>query len=308
MGFDLTGLMKNRKLDRAKLCALYNRLSYDPYFWFLYLIGRLNPFLIKNHHKLLDLKNRYRGNRCFIMGNGPSLKRIDLEKLKNEYVWGMNRCYLLFDKISWRPQFYTAVDDLVVPDICEELNDMVRQNLNTLFFFSDNFFYTKVIRDKPNIVWFRHRGVDAKKGGDGYFSCKPSKYVRISNTVTLTAMQLAVYMGFNPIILIGCDTKFVLPDNIITHGSVFDSGTGELISGYNITSTKDNDPNHFDPSYFGAKRKWHAPNVSGMINGYKNANIVCKRLGIEVTNATKGGKLEVFTRNDFNDLFEENLL
>ena len=304
MGFNLSEVMKNRKIDRAKLCNLWNRLSYDPYFFLLYLIGRLNPFLIENYQKLQNLKNKYSGNRCFIMGNGPSLNRIDLEKLKNEHVWGMNRCYLLYDKITWRPQFYTAVDDLVVPDIFEELNDLVRQNLDTLFFFPDNFFYTKVIKNKNNIVWFRHRGTDNNKGEDGYFSCKPSHYVRISNTVTLTAMQLAVYMGFNPIILIGCDMKFVLPDHIITHGNVFDSGTGESISGYNITSIRDNDPNHFDPSYFGAKRKWHTPNVRGMINGYKNANIVCKRLGIEVINATQGGELEVFVRNNFDDLFE----
>jgi hypothetical protein len=303
MGINLYEAINGRKKDPSQLCTLLNRLSYDPYFFLLYLIGSLNPYLFKNNQKLKKLKNKYNGKRCFVMGNGPSLNEMKIELLEKEYVWGFNRCYLLYDRIAWRPQFYTAVDDLVVPDISEELNNQIRHSSCTTYFFPDNFLYSGVIESHQNIIWFKHRGIDHKKKGDGYFSKNPNQYVRIANTVTITAMQLAVYMGFNPIILIGCDTKFVLPDDIKTSGTVYDSGTGEKITGYKVISCRDNDPNHFDPRYFGAQRKWHAPNVNGMINGYKNTNIVCKQMGIEIINATRGGELEVFPRMNFTDLF-----
>ena len=40
---------------------------------------------IKN---LKQLKNIHVGERCFIIGNGPSLKKTDLSKLKDEYTIG----------------------------------------------------------------------------------------------------------------------------------------------------------------------------------------------------------------------------
>lgn len=303
MDLHLSEMINIRKKDPSKFCALLNRLSYDPYFFLMFLIRRINPFLVNNNRRLKKLKNKYYGNRCFIMGNGPSLNRMKIELLEKDYVWGMNRCYLLYERISWRPRFYTAVDDLVVPDISGELNKQIRHSPDTLYFFPDNFLYAKVIKKNQNVLWFTHRGINVKKKGHGYFSSNPYNFVRIANTVAITAIQLAAYMGFNPIILIGCDTKFEIPTSIKAHGSAFDSGTGETISGYNIISNKDNDPNHFDKRYFGAKRKWHAPNVKGMINGYKNIDLVCKKIGIKIINATIGGNLEVFPRKNFLDLF-----
>jgi hypothetical protein len=78
--------------------------------------------LSKNIKKLQFYKNQFCGKRIFLMGNGPSLRQMQLEKLKNEYVFGFNKCYLLYDSVSWRPQFYTSVDSLVVPDIADEIN------------------------------------------------------------------------------------------------------------------------------------------------------------------------------------------
>jgi 6-hydroxymethylpterin diphosphokinase MptE-like len=263
----------------------------------------INPFLLGNYKKLRGLKNKYSGERCFIMGNGPSLKEMPLENLENEYVWGVNRCYLLFDSINWRPQFYTAVDSLVVPDIAGEINQLTVDSPETLFFFPEEFKKKQLIRSSKNILWFRHRNMNPGHGAKGFFSTKVSRYIRTPNTVSITALQLAAYMGFNPIILIGCDTKYVIPQDVDRQGVAIDPRTKEKIEGYEITSTKDNDPNHFTETYFGAGRKWHSPNVRGMKSGYGSAKKVCDTNGISILNATKGGELDVFTRVKFEDLF-----
>ncbi len=41
------------------------------------------------------MHNIHHGQRCFIIGNGPSLQRTDLTKLKDEFTFGMNRIYLV---------------------------------------------------------------------------------------------------------------------------------------------------------------------------------------------------------------------
>ena len=238
------------------------------------------------------------------MGNGPSLNRMPLQLLENDYVWGVNRCYLLYPKIDWRPAFYTAVDDLVVPDIADEINDLIRSSPDTAYFFPEAFLYARVIRHRHNVVWFRHRGMNPKKGAQGYFSSDAYHFVRIANTVTISAIQLAAYMGFDPIILIGCDTQFSMPEDVQRRGEVVDPGTKERIVGFEIVSSQDNDPNHFDKTYFGKGRRWHAPNLSGMLYGYRCTEKACRDMGVTVINATRGGSLDIFPRIDFESLFQ----
>ena len=269
-----------------------------------FLPGILNRTLIRNYGRLKTLKNKFNGNRCFIMGNGPSLQYTALEKLENEYVFGLNRCYLLYNDISWRPAFYTAVDDVVVPDIADEINEVIGSSPQTTFFFPEVYYHHKLFDLGSNVLFFRQIPPDPTKGHDGFFSSNSLRYLRTPYTVTLTALQLAVYLGFNPIYLIGCDTDYQITPNVHMEGSTIDPASGERIEGYIITSQSDNDINHFSRDYFGSGRKWHYPNVKGMMRGYGFAKKCCQRLGVQVYNATIGGKLEIFPRADFNTILE----
>lgn len=262
-----------------------------------------DPNLSRSMKHLHALQGEYQGNRCFIMGNGPSLNRTPLDKLEGEFVWGVNRCYLLFDRIQWRPSFYVAVDSLVVPDIVDEINLLSQECTQTALFFPIRYYLDGILKDRENIVWFREVSMEPFKNPNGYFSLNAARYVRTSNTVTITALQLAVYLGFNPIYLIGCDTDYSIPEGVEARGEAVDPGTGEWIVGYELLSATDNDPNHFDPRYFGRGSKWHAPNVRGMQFGYRVAKQVCDAQGIKVFNATTGGKLEVFPRVHYDGLF-----
>ncbi len=260
-------------------------------------------FGLKN---LTSLKGRYAGKRIFIMGNGPSLNQTDLTKLEHEFVWGSNRCYLLYDRINWRPSFYTSVDSLVVPDIANEINALTAQADQTMYFFPMEFYLKKILHFNDRVIFFRQLPINSKLGVNGYFSTTPNSFLRTPNTVTITALQLAVHLGFNPIYLIGCDTNYIIPNGVEAKGQAKDPGTGEIISGYELKSLFDNDPNHFDSRYFGSGSRWHAPNVNGMIYGYQMVKIACDELGVSVLNATVGGMLEVFPRVNFDSLFTKS--
>jgi len=243
--------------------------------------------------RLQKLQGRYRGRRCFIMGTGPSINRMDLGLLAEDYVWGLNKCYLLFPRIKWRPSFCVAVDTRVVPDIARELRRLIHNMPETTFFFPVQFREQLILRSGANVYWYREVRLDETNLPDGMFTRDASKWVASVRTVTIAALQLAVYLGFNPIYLIGCDTSYHL------HGSVRTEGD----NGEKLISIEDDDPNHFDPRYFGKGSKWHEPHVDRMIFHYEQAKKVCDALGVRVYNATIDGNLDVFERIDYTQLF-----
>ena len=246
-------------------------------------------------YRLRALHDAYRGQRCFIMGNGPSLNKMDLELLKHEYVWGANKVYLLFDRISWRPPFYVAMDRRVVPDISRDIKTLAHQLPNTRFFFPSLFRENRVLESRSNIYWYRELQLDTSDIPFATFSIDASKGVSSARTVTIASLQLAVWLGFSPIYLIGCDTTYVVPPTV----QFEDNDSHKLVS------TQNDDLNHFDNRYFGIGSKWHDPRVDKMILHYSWAKQVCDSIGVEIYNATVGGALEVFPRADYNNLFEE---
>ena len=249
-----------------------------------------NVFNMKK--RLEYFHNAYSGSRCFIMGNGPSLNKMELKLLENEFVWGTNRCYLLFDRITWRPKFYIAVDKRVVPDNAEEINNLSCELSDTLFFFPLIFRQQLILNSNNNVFWYNEINNHVNNLPYSMFSLDPSEYVYSVCTVTVAALQLAVYLGFNPIFMIGCDTSYTVPNTV--H---YENGDPNLL----ISTTAD--PNHFDPNYFGIGKKWHEPNVNNMIFHYEQARKFCDDQNVQIINATIGGNLEVIPRVNYLELF-----
>lgn len=257
---------------------------------------------------LESMRGRHRGGRIFLMGNGPSLNKMDLELLKHEPVFGCNSCFLLFDRVSWRPRYYTCVDTRVLPDRAADIVQMHDRHPEMELFFPDILRVydgtgrrtptTDLIPPRPNVHFFKDYAPQKDRLPYSAFSLDAVKGLAIPNTVTITMMQLAYFLGFDEIYLIGCDTSYVVPKSVVQDGP--ELGKDEKLF---LTSTEDDDPNHFDKSYFGKGRAWHNPKVEDMIEHYAHAKTVLDELGVRVFNATVGGNLEVFPRAEFNSLF-----
>jgi len=292
----LTGVWQ-RVLPESGRRALYLwRRGWHPWPLFKYVLALAVDGELRNKaRRLRKLRGKYRGNRCFIMGNGPSINKTDLSLLQDEFVWGLNRCYLLFDRISWRPSFFVAVDRRVVPDIAGEINRVIGALPKTLFFFPSRFRSEWILRSDRNVYWYSEKPQDRNDLPFGMFSRDASSWVSTASTVSVAGLQLAVYLGFSPIYLIGCDTSYSIPDSVLKEGD----------NPKHLVSTRDDDPNHFHPGYFGKGRKWHDPQVERMFFHYEQAKQVCNALGVQVYNATIGGALEVFPRVDYRTLFSK---
>lgn len=250
------------------------------------------PTTSEEQARLASVQNGYQGKRIFVLGNGPSLNRIDFEKLKNEYSFGCNKIYLKYDASDWRPTFYTALDWRVTPDSYREINE---KTTDSICFFPKRFF--GLLRNDEKTYWYATR-VNSAACEDN-FSLDISRGVAGFGTVIYSALQIACHLGFRDIYLLGVDVDYKIQDTVQQSGAdKFHTGTK-----INLTSTRDDDINHFDPRYFGKGAKWHDPNVDEMIRGFMLIRKLLANTGINVYNATPGGQLEVFERVDFDSLF-----
>lgn len=253
--------------------------------------------------KLKALTNKHLGERCVVIGNGPSLNDTDLSLLEGEYIFGSNGIYLLFDEVNWRPQYYASVDSRFLPDRGEEVGQLLRDNPEMTGFFpstleildgSKSLVSTaSLLPELDNRVLFWSIPRIPAGCATGSFSLDASRGMIQPSTVTVTLLQLAAHMGFSEIVLIGCDTSYSIPKTVEMTGPV---APGQETERMLLKSTEDDDANHFRPDYFGKDREWHHPKVDFMINHYKQSKEVLEAQGVRVVNSTVGGELEVFDR------------
>ncbi len=241
----------------------------------------------------------------FIIGNGPSLNNHDLNRLIGVPTFASNAIYLLFDRVQWRPDYYSCVDTAVLPDQKEEINRCIKELRKTTFFFPNQIFthddslnatsVDEIIPPRRNVCYFETCTLNLEGSQSEVFSLKDDPHLVEPMTVTLTLMQLAVKLGARRLFLIGCDTEYSIPDGAV----VLDKDSERVDK--RIVLEDDSDPNHFDPRYFGKGRVWHTPNPELMIHHYEKSYEICLQNGIEVFNAGIGGKLDVFPRVDFDE-------
>ena len=91
----------------------------------------------KRDGDIARFRNIHRGERCFVMGNGPSLNKMDLNKLSNEIVFGCNAVFLLFERIAWRPKYFVCVDTRVLRDRAADITAMLDENPEMIAFFPE---------------------------------------------------------------------------------------------------------------------------------------------------------------------------
>jgi hypothetical protein len=237
--------------------------------------------LRENERRLNALRNREASKRIFIIGNGPSLLRTDVDRLRNDVTIASNAIFLLFAQTHFRPTYYTIEDYLVAED---RRNETASLKGFWKIFPED---LRRFIKPDERTIY-----INFVRNYEGFprFSPNFERRVYWGGTVTFMNMQLAYYLGASKIYLIGIDHNYCPPTS------------RDKVQGTVITSAAD-DPNHFDPRYFGVGYRWHDPKVDRMEQAYCTAKTYFESRGVQIFNATDGGNLEVFPRVRFDSLF-----
>jgi len=198
----------------------------------LFLQGKNNIMKNAVFDKYKDL---HKGERVFLIANGPSLANTNLNLLKNENTIAMNRISLIYDKNpEWKPTYYLfSSTNVRHPEWGRAWTGSVRNAVkesDTTSFIAKMFKPTIDSNDDyPHINWFDSMS-ERKPPMDGRISetCFSTDIVeRIDKTGTTMnlALQLTYHMGFSEVVIVGADLGW----------------TGDRGS--------ESDPNHFDKSY-----------------------------------------------------------
>jgi hypothetical protein len=225
----------------------------------------------RSRARLEELRNKYEGKRCFIIGNGPSLARTNLAPLRNEYTFGLNRGYLLFDRIGGPTTFLVAVNRHVVEQFAAELLAVP----GTKFF---SWHSRRHLPPRDDVILIR-------RSRSLTFSMDATRGAWEGATVTYVALQLAYHLGFHDVILIGVDHSFATP-----------GPPNELVT------SSGSDPNHFDPNYFGPGVRWQLPDLDTSELAYRLARTQFEAGGRIIRDATVDGQLTVFPKVPYGDV------
>ena len=170
---------------------------------------RKKGFDDKKFTTIKGMGNIHNGDRCFIVATGPSLTMADLQLLKGEITFGMNSITKVFDKTDWRPTYYGIQDRQVY----EKMEDSILDNYGTAtnVFVADQL--GRYFHLPENFIQFPYNGNYHIYRGDyeDYsveFSPNAYEVVYDGYSITYSLIEIAIYMGFKKIYLLGADCNY----------------------------------------------------------------------------------------------------
>jgi hypothetical protein len=240
--------------------------------WKFSSLGKANRLALEQY------KDRHLGKRCFLMANGPSLGSMDLRPISEEITFGLNRIYLIFDRLGFTPTYYGASNELILEQFQRDIRGLQTQKF--LGWHRRHLFQDNDHHPPPNTCYLRDRLALSDD-----FSPNVSDSITSGGTVTYHMLQLAYFMGFQEVILIGLDHSFKekgRPNRV------------EVRTG--------RDENHFHPDYWPKGSRWQLPDLHRTELAYANARRAFEADDRRIIDATIGGKCAVFPKTDFRDI------
>lgn len=235
-------------------------------------------YLCENDRKLASFKNRHKKDRCFILGNGPSLKIADLNLLQDEITFACNKIYLAFTETSWRPTYYAVEDNLVIKQNYDTINELT----GFTKFFPER--TKKIVAPFKNSLYF-NQSLQNNYPGLPNFSSNAVYKLYNGATIVYTMIQLASFMGFREIYLLGVDFNF----------SINDDSQGKIL-------IAEGEINHFHPDYRKKGEKWSKPRLDVQEKSFLSARASIQKINGQIYDATPGGKLTVFQKIKLADI------
>ena len=229
-------------------------------------------------HQLKKFKNIHKGERCFIIGTGPSLTTEDLELLKDEICFGSNRILDIYPRTSWRPTYYINQDYPLLKKYVNEINELKPRAVFLPIDVKPSYGHNPL----ANFFVLRYNDFYP---GDADFSENLHHYMGQGFTVTYGAIQMARYMGFSEVYLLGIDHNYSISQD--EHGNlIVNQGVKDYFQGSTASNIGINLPRVVEPTraYMPARK-------------YAD-----RQKDFTVYNATRGGKLEAFQRVKLEDV------
>jgi hypothetical protein len=239
------------------------------------------------------LKDRHRGRRCFVIGNGPSLGNMDLSCLSDEITIGANSFYKHPDAEKVGLDYLCIGDEQFMIDEprAVEWHRIIEEKLPTaslLLHPRARLLIEKYGLYREREVFYFRRGVVVHLPDLIDFDL--TKPINVGNTTgTQLAIPLAVYLGCTEIILLGFDCNWL------------ESYTGS----YHFYASHEQFP-EFDALKTDQRWSRYEDHLIFALRDFEAHRLISERapqLGISIRNATEGGLLDMYPRVRLKDCF-----
>jgi len=236
----------------------------------------MRAWYMKGYYKTYEpdlvqaLKYTHDDERCFMVGTGPSLTDEQLDRIRSEITFGTNTAYKLFFKFT----YYCVSDQGVWAKHKKKILEEDTQLLLSGHAGRDYLLFEETY--KPYIV---NKPVILKDLGDikreGWKDKDLTHGTYWGNTIMVDcALQVAYWMGFKEVYLIGCDCNYKGSHHFDGERFYFQTDT----------------PAYYDQHW---KKVFEAHKI--IKEGFENK-------GRKIYNATPGGDLEVYDRVKLEDI------
>jgi hypothetical protein len=228
---------------------------------------------LRAQNEIVTYKNTQKGKKLFLIANGPSLKEMDLNVLKDHRVMVMNRFYMMFDQLDFIPDYLVCVEETVLNQFS---NDLAHIPCTTFFNWRTRDLF-------PNSLFLKE-----SYAINPFFQYELTKPTQFGGTVTYACLQLAYYMGFREVVIIGLDHSFK------------EKGTPATTE----IRTSDKDESHFHPDYFPKGMKWVLPDLEKSEYSYQLARNAFEADSRRIIDCTLNGKCDVFEKGSLGDFIQ----
>lgn len=207
-------MFKNRLKNIVKR-VVGKKIIQKIHFW---KIRKKNHELYNNIKTNIYFKNLHKGQRCFILGNGPSLRDVNFELLKDEIVFTVN-CFSKvnnFEKVN--PNYHLWIDYSFFElredqkynhhELMDDYEKMSKTNAKCFVPAIAYNFIKKYNLDKKLDIHYLLMGENNIKQSNIEYDL--ANFITTYSTVVQYAVTVAIYMGFTEIYLLGIDSTSIL--------------------------------------------------------------------------------------------------
>ncbi len=249
---------------------------------------RANPF-DRSDAWMRAAKEKHAGDRCFVIGTGPSLNQLDLDKLRGETTFGVNGTFKLAQDVDL--DYFVYVSNWYLNYNADGI-----RNVHCKRRFIPK--TMKVLASKVPTTWLnvkgpRYRSLTLRElQVPAAFSKDPGRFIVAGGSVLFLCLQLAYYMGFQEVVLIGVDHSY---------GGKGDDRKAKRHGG-TVLEVGEKDTAHFDADYVPGGISYPV-DLKATEEGFRVAKRVFEADGRVIRNATPGTRLDVYQKVDYNTLF-----
>ena len=240
---------------------------------------------------LNDLKGIHSGQPGWVFANGPSVTDFNIEAIQDGITFAANGGYRLFHDLENGPTYFCLVDSLQIEKYAQEWVQNLSERTVSLLPAE----YLPLLKlpnqvplctyppkfpdNRTNYLGPEKRGVGVKKT----YSIETQERVNLGHSVLPVMIQIAHWMGCNPIYVIGADHHY--PEIEINENGTWTTGSGKT---------------HFTEDYVrdlnGQKREFNPPQLREMGTYMKILDSELREKGVDVFNLSTKSKLKAFRR------------